>query len=30
MGLKRTFDIPKILRGGAISCAYRREDMPKL
>lgn len=29
-GIKRTFDIPDALRGGSISCAYRKQDLQKL
>lgn len=30
MGIKRTFDIPNALRGGVITCAYKKENLRKL
>lgn len=30
MGIKRTFDIPNALRGGSISCAYKKSNLKKL
>ncbi|HYD19342.1 MAG TPA: hypothetical protein VEF76_12775 [Patescibacteria group bacterium] len=29
-GIKRTFDIPDAVRGGAITCAYKTENLKKL
>ena len=29
-GIKRTFDIPSVLRGGAITCAYSQEKLRPL
>lgn len=30
MGIKRTFDVPDAVRGGAISCAFDKENLKKL